>query len=79
LENTPRGGRGNKYGLIGKKYHENNARADKKGEKKRKDKGKEKISDKMTEQEQCLHKIMGNLGKNAGNRGHNIIFFPLLF
>jgi hypothetical protein len=23
-----------------------------------------------------LHKIMGNLGKNAGNRGNNIIFFP---
>jgi hypothetical protein len=22
---------------------------------------------------------MGNLEKNAGNRGHNIIFFPLLF
>jgi len=31
---------------MGKKYHENNARADKKGEKERKDKGKEKISDK---------------------------------
>jgi hypothetical protein len=43
----PRGG-GNKYGLMGKKYHENNARADKKGEKERKDKGKEEISDKMT-------------------------------
>jgi hypothetical protein len=26
-----------------------------------------------------FHKIMGNLEKNAGNRGHNIIFFPLLF
>jgi hypothetical protein len=37
----PQGG-GNKYGLMGKKYHENNARADKKGEKERKDKGKEK-------------------------------------
>jgi hypothetical protein len=24
-----------------------------------------------------LHKIMGNLGKNSGNRKHNIIFFPL--
>jgi hypothetical protein len=24
-----------------------------------------------------LHKIMGNLGKNAGNWGHNTIFFPL--
>jgi hypothetical protein len=41
---------------MGKKYHENNARADKK-----------------------IIKIMGNLEKNAGNRGHNIIFFPLLF
>ena len=39
---------------MGKKYHENNARANKKGEKERKDKGKEKISDKMTEQEQCF-------------------------
>ncbi len=37
--------------LMGKKYHENNARADKKGEKERKDKGKEKISDKKTEQD----------------------------
>ena len=26
-----------------------------------------------------FHKIMGNLEKNAGHRGHNIIFFPLLF
>ncbi len=26
-----------------------------------------------------FNKIMGNLKKNAGNRGHNIIFFPLLF
>ena len=26
-----------------------------------------------------FHKIMGNLEKNAGNRGHNTIFFPLLF
>ncbi len=75
----PRGGGGNKYGLMGKKYHENNASADKKGEKERKDKGKEKISDKMTEQEQCFIKFMGNLEKNAGNRGHNIKFFPLLF
>jgi hypothetical protein len=47
----------NKYGLMGKKYHENNARADKKGEKERKDMGKEKISDKMTEQEQCFIKL----------------------
>jgi hypothetical protein len=47
----------NKYGLMGKKYHENNVRADKKGEKERKDKGREKISDKMTEQEQCFIKL----------------------
>ncbi len=53
LENTG----GNKYGLRGKKYHKNNARADKKGEKERKDKGKEKKSDKMTEQEQCFIKV----------------------
>jgi hypothetical protein len=26
-----------------------------------------------------FNEIMGNLEKNAGNRGHNIIFFPLLF
>ncbi len=58
LENTPppQGG-GNKYGLMGKKYHENNARADNKGEKERKDKGKEKISDKKTKQEQCFIKL----------------------
>jgi hypothetical protein len=42
---------------MGKKYHENNVRADKKEEKERKDKGKEKISDKMTEQEQCFIKL----------------------
>jgi hypothetical protein len=42
---------------MGKKYHENNARADKKGEKERKDKGKEKISDKKTEQEQYFIKL----------------------
>ena len=42
---------------MGNKYHENNARAHKKGEKERKDKGKEKISDKMTEQEQCFIKL----------------------
>jgi hypothetical protein len=24
-----------------------------------------------------FHKITGNIGKNAGNRRHNIIFFPL--
>jgi hypothetical protein len=66
---------GNKNGLRGKKYHQNNA--DKKGEKERKHKGKEKKSDKMTEQEQCFIKLW-ETWKNAGNRGH-IIFFPLLF
>ena len=74
----PRGG-GNKYGLMGKKYHENNALADKKGEKERKDKGKEKISDKVTEQEQCFIKLWETWKKNAGKCRHNIIFFPLLF
>ena len=65
---------------MGKKYHENNARADKTGEKERKDKGKEKIRDKKTEQEQCFIKLWETWRKkNAGNRGHNIIFFPLLF
>jgi hypothetical protein len=53
----PPPGGGDKYGLRGKKYHQNNARADKKGEKERKDKGKEKKSDKMTEQEQCFIKL----------------------
>jgi hypothetical protein len=42
---------------MGKKYHENNVRANKKGEKERKDKRKEKISDKLTEQEQCFIKL----------------------
>ncbi len=26
-----------------------------------------------------FHKIMGNSEKNAGNRGHNIMFFPYYF
>jgi hypothetical protein len=26
-----------------------------------------------------FNEIMGNLEKNAGNRGHNLIFCPLLF
>jgi hypothetical protein len=58
LQSSPfSGGGGNKYGLRGKKYHKNNASADKKGEKERKDKGKEKKSDKMTEQEQCFIRL----------------------
>jgi hypothetical protein len=52
----------------------------KKDKKERKDKGKEKIRDKKTEQEQCFIKLWETWRKkNAGNRGHNIIFFPLLF
>jgi hypothetical protein len=54
---APPPGGGGKYGLMGKKYHENNACPEKKGEKERKDKGKEKISDKKTEQEQCFIKL----------------------
>jgi len=54
------------------------ARRQKKKEKK-KDKGKEKISNKVKEQEKCFIKIWETWKKNAGNRGHNIIFFPLLF
>jgi hypothetical protein len=65
---------------MGKKYHENNACADKKGEKERKDKGKEKISDKKTEQEQCFIKLWETWKKmQAIGERHNIIFFPLLF
>jgi hypothetical protein len=63
----------NKYGLRGKKY-QNNARAEKKEEKKTKEKIKEKwLNDRVRT---MLHKIKGNLEKNAGNRGLNIIFFP---
>jgi hypothetical protein len=45
----------------------------KKGQGKRKDKGQKDRARTM------FNKIMGNLEKNAGNRGHNIIFSPLLF
>ena len=64
---------------MGKKYHENNARADKKGEKERKDKGKEKISDKKTEQEQCLIKLWETWKKMQaiGDIKYNI-FSPLI-
>jgi hypothetical protein len=41
-----------------------------KGQGKRKDKRQKDRARTM------FHKIMGNLEKNAGNRGHNIIFFP---
>jgi hypothetical protein len=64
---------------MGKKYQENNARADKKGEKERKVKGKEKIIDKKTEQEQCFIKLWETWKKKSDNRGHNIIFFPYYF
>ncbi len=50
----------------------------KKGEKERKDKGKEKKSDKIAEQEQCFIKLW-ETWKKRRNRGHNFIFFPLLF
>ena len=75
----PPGGGGNKYGLMGKKYHENNARADKKGEKERKDKGKEKISDKMTEQEQCFIKLWETWKKMQAIGDIISYFFPYYF
>jgi hypothetical protein len=59
---------------MGKKYHETNARADKKGEKERKDKGNEKKSDKKTEQEQCF-KNYGKLGKKMQAIGDIISYF----
>jgi hypothetical protein len=64
---------------MGKKYHENNARADKKRKKRKKGQGKRKDKWQKDRARTMFHKIMGNLEKNAGNRGHNIIFFPLLF
>ncbi len=69
LENTP---------TPGKKYRENNARADKKGEKERKNKGKEKISDKMTEQEQCFIKLW-ETWKKMQAIGDVSYFFPYYF
>ncbi len=69
---------GIKNGLRGKKYRKNNALDDKKKDKKKK-RTRGKKSDKMTEQEQCFIKLLETWKKNAGNRGHNIIFFPLLF
>ena len=59
---------------MGKKYHENNARANKKGEKERQDKGKEKISDKKTEQEQCFIKL-GETWKKMQAIGDIISYF----
>ena len=70
LENT---------GMMGKKYHEINARADKKGEKERKDKGKEKISDKMTEQEQCFIKLWETWKKMQAIGDIISYFFPYYF
>ena len=64
---------------MGKKYHENNARADKKGEKERKDKGKEKISDKKTGARTMFHKIMGNLEKMQAIGDIISYFFPYYF
>ena len=68
-----------KYGLMGKKYHENNACADKKGEKERKDKGKEKISDKKTEQEQCFIKLWETWKKMQAIGDIISYFFPYYF
>ncbi len=79
MENTPPppgGGGGNKYGLMGKKYHENNARAAKKGEKERKDKGKEKISDKKTEQEPYFIKLWETWKKMQAIGDIISYFFP---
>ena len=64
---------------MGKKYHENNASADKKGEKERKDKGKEKISDKMTEQEQCFIKLWETWKKMQAIGDIISYFFPYYF
>jgi hypothetical protein len=64
---------------MGKKYHENNARADKKGEKERKDKGKEKISDKKTEQEQCFIKLWETWKKMQAIGDIISYFFPYYF
>ncbi len=59
---------------MGKKYHENNARAVKKGEKERKDKVKEKISDKKTEQ--CLIKLWETWKKMQAIGDIISYFFP---
>ena len=64
---------------MGKKYHENNACADKKGEKERKDKGKEKISDKKTEQEQCFIKLWETWKKMQAIGDIISYFFPYYF
>ncbi len=64
---------------MGKKYHENNARADKKREKERKDKGKEKKSDKKTEQEQGLIKLWETFNKMQAIGDIISYFFPYYF
>ncbi len=64
---------------MGKKYHENNARSDKKVEKERKDKGKEKISDKKTEQEQCFIKLWETWKKMQAIGDIISYFFPYYF
>ena len=64
---------------MGKKYDENNAGPDKKGEKERKDKGKEKISDKMTEKEQCFIKLWETWKKKQAIGGIISYFFPYYF
>ncbi len=60
---------------MGKKYHENNACADKKGEKER----KEKISDKKTEQEKCFIKLWETWKKMQAIGDIISYFFPYYF
>jgi hypothetical protein len=69
-------GGGDKYGLRAKNHQQNNERADKKRRKRKKGQEKRKENDRART---MFHKIMGNLEENAGNGGHNIIFFSLLF
>jgi hypothetical protein len=64
---------------MGKKYHENNARANRKEEKERKDKGKEKISDKKKEKEQCFIKLWETWNKMQAIGDIISYFFPYYF
>jgi len=73
LENTPPPPWWGKNTMKTTRVRRQKRRKRKKGQGKRKDKGQKDRARTM------FHKIMGNLEKNAGNRGHNIIFFPLLF
>jgi hypothetical protein len=61
--------------MRGKKYHKKGAQCLKRRKrKKRQGKGKEKWQNDRART--MFHKIMGNLGNNAGIRGQNTIFFP---